>query len=356
MNRIIFPWLYIGNFSFFWIRKDYSLFRVCKMLFRLDFSVIVICAVVSNAYVVYYICGMHTYWFLSVYATMAVYSSHNDHRGVMAVKFGLYALFNAIVFELPSVGRVIFGPLTFVLGLQRPDLAKNSTVVYEDGALHEWLFRIGLDHWACFVGMLCAYNYPHWESFIRRIESDTRRLPMFGVQVVNVVKCAILLVMVGVFVFWYVMFGSESDKFVYNKHHPYTSPIPIITFIVVRNLWPTLRTHYIGLFAWLGKITLETYLSQLHIYLQSNAVHLITYIDCSRYPLLNFLIATVIYLTVSFRLFHITNVLSSYYLPTDNKLLAQRCGRAILVIATAALLSVAPGHSFSPVDCQSHKE
>lgn len=330
----------VGNFSFFWIRKDYSLFRVCKMLFRLDFLVIVICAVVSNAYVVYYICGMHTYWFLSVYATMAICSSYNDRRTVMVAKLCLYAVFNAAVFEIPSIGRFIFRPLTFVLGLQRPDLASNTTVADEDGALHEWLFRVGLDHWACLVGMLCAYNYPHWETFIRRIESNKRRLPIFGVQVVNVVKSVILVIMVGVFVFWYVEFAS-LNKFEYNKVHPYTSFIPIITFIVVRNLWPTLRTHYIGLFAWLGKITLETYLCQLHVYLQSNAAHLIVYIDSKRYPLLNFSLATVIYLVISFRLFQITNSLSAFFLPTDIKLLVKRCGFAALVVTVVAVMSTA---------------
>jgi len=309
------------------------------MLFRLDFLVIVICAVVSNAYVVYYICGMHTYWFLSVYATMAICSSYNDHRVVMAVKLCLYAVFNALVFELPSVGHFVFRPLTFVVGLKRPDLAINSTTVQENGDLHEWLFRVGLDHWACLVGMLCAYNYPHWESFMQRIESDKRQLPVFGIQTVNVVKSAILLVMVSVFVLWYAIFASETSKVEYNKLHPYTSSIPIITFIVVRNLWPCLRTHYIGLFAWLGKITLETYLSQLHIYLQSNAAHLISYIDSNRYPLLNFSIATAIYLIISFRLFHITNSLSSFFLPTNIKLLYRRCGLVVLVVMTAAVIS-----------------
>ena len=36
--------------------------------------------------------------------------------------------------------------------------------------MHEWVFRAGLDHWACFIGMVCAYNYPHYEAFLRKLE------------------------------------------------------------------------------------------------------------------------------------------------------------------------------------------
>ena len=54
--------IFTGNFSFFWIRKDFSPWRLMKMLFRLNFLVIFVCAAVDNEYMLYYICVMHTYW------------------------------------------------------------------------------------------------------------------------------------------------------------------------------------------------------------------------------------------------------------------------------------------------------
>jgi len=146
-----------GNFSFFWVRRDFSPWRAAKMLFRLDFLVVVICMTVSNSYMVYYICAMHTYWFLSVYALMALLSSWNERRCRMALKLAVYAGVNVLVFDVAPVNAVVFRPLSFVLGLD--DCPADS--------LHEWRFRVGLDHWACFVGILCAYNYPHWEAFVR---------------------------------------------------------------------------------------------------------------------------------------------------------------------------------------------
>ena len=66
-----------------------------------------------------------------------------------------------------------------------------------------------------------------------------------------------------------------------------------------------------------GKITLETYLSQLHIYLLANARTLLVYLP--DLPLLNFSMATIVYLTLSFNLFNITTDVSAYLLPKDNR-------------------------------------
>jgi len=295
------------------------------MLFRLDFLVIVVCLTVSNAYMVYYICAMHTYWFLSVYALMGVFRSWNEDRLRMAVKLVVYAVANAVIFDVPLVARTVFRPLSFVLGL-----ADNPS---DD--LHEWLFRAGLDHWACFVGMFCAYNHPHWDAVLRFLEGEFNSHRYFGlVGRGDLVKMAVLVVLWTVFCAW-ALLVLPLEKYRYNRLHPYTSWIPISVYVITRNLWPALRVRYVYLFAWLGKITLETYLSQLHIYLQSNAKHLIAYV--AGYPFMNFSLATVIYLTASFHLFHVTTEFSAFLLPTDRKLML----RNVAVVIAGLTLSTA---------------
>ena len=36
-----------------------------------------------------------------------------------------------------------------------------------DGSLHEWLFRLRLDHWMTLVGMLVAYYAPQLEALLQ---------------------------------------------------------------------------------------------------------------------------------------------------------------------------------------------
>ena len=290
----------LGNFSFFWVRKDFSLWRFLKMQFRLNFLVICICVVTNNEYMLYYICAMHSYWFISVYVFMATFRSWNTSSVKMAAKFTAYAVVNSVIFEIDVVRDNIFRPLWFILQYHDPRFS----------LMHEWSFRAGLDHWACFFGMLCAYNYPHFEKFMAYLESPENRKRKL------MMKLTMIAVTVCVLVIWYSHVMGK-DKFSYNVFHPYTSVIPIVCFIVLRNSFSILRQYYVEMFAWLGKITLETYLSQLHIYLQSNAKHFIQYIP--NYPLLNFALATLIYLPISYTLFNLTTEFSSFLIPKELK-------------------------------------
>ena len=62
------------------IKHDYSVFRLLKMMFRLNFLVIIVMAVTNHEFVRYYVCAMHTYWFLSVWAMLVVLNRYNKVR------------------------------------------------------------------------------------------------------------------------------------------------------------------------------------------------------------------------------------------------------------------------------------
>lgn len=210
------------------------------MLFRLNFLVAFVAMTTNNDYMLYYICAMHTYWFLTVYIFMRTMNSWNRNSTLMAVKFSVYALCNAVIFDIPGMSYIVFRPFSFILGFhdRSPDI------------LHEWSFRAGLDHWACFVGMLCAYNYPHFEALMQFLDSKSsskeEEVKKITLRLVLLTCCVLLALL------WYSTF-MRKDKFDYNISHPYSSMIPIIVFIVIRNIHPALRSHHIHMFAWLGE-------------------------------------------------------------------------------------------------------
>ncbi|TRY94021.1 hypothetical protein DNTS_029590, partial [Danionella cerebrum] len=62
-----------GHFSYFWLKGDFGLYRVCQVLFRLNFLVVVLCVVMDRPYQFYYFVPLVTFWFGIIYGTMALW-------------------------------------------------------------------------------------------------------------------------------------------------------------------------------------------------------------------------------------------------------------------------------------------
>jgi len=180
--------------------------------------------------------------------------------------------------------------------------------------------------------MIIAFNYERYENFLKYLDKDEPRTKKQR-EFIRYFITAILMVTLAVWIH-YIMCKPRDE---YLKLHPFLSPIPICIYTWLRNMHPFLRTYHLNLFTWLGKITLETYLSQIHIYMIDSAQKILVYLP--RYPLLNFALATLLYIAVSYQLFHCTVFFSSFLLPRNGDVVIKNIFLGILWMLTCYLLA-----------------
>jgi hypothetical protein len=289
-----------GNFSFFYLKADYGIVRMLQMLWRLNFLVVFLCMTQGTTYILYYICLLHTYYFLMVYATMRISQHMNYTKWGLRTKLGILA---AIIVLLWDLNTGLFRLVHFPFFGQTPMVGADS------GSMWEWYFRSSLDHWSTFLGMIFALNYPITSLFFRKLEAQPLMWEVLA-------KGAVGLALFGAF--WVWLSGPfQQGKFDYNQTNAYFGFIPLIAYIYFRNLTPWLRGHSMELLHQIGKTTLETYLLQHHIWLTSNAKSLLTLVP--GWPKVNMLVVTVIYFATARKLHHLTLYLRGIVLPNNKK-------------------------------------
>jgi hypothetical protein len=174
-----------------------------------------------------------------------------------------------------------------------------------NGSLREWWFRVQLDRHAFLWGIVVAFILSWWrsrQSVVPRADYEDPRLQSV---VAGVCILVILLYLFAV--------TRYEDKQISNSSHVRWSILPILAFVILRNINPTLQRHFNIPFWFIGRITLELFLCQYHIWLSKDTHGLLLYGFTSDIYL-NFLISTFLFVFISHRLHLIQHNLLSFVL------------------------------------------
>lgn len=169
-------------------------------------------------------------------------NQYNERPAFLLGKLAIAAALTAVYFEME-------GPLEATFSVI------NALFATEWNA-KEWRFRVTLDMWIVWIGMLTAY------ALIKIKElrlTDRPEWPQW--QHMTIIGSAVA--MAGYFVFEL----TRASKFVYNGWHPYVSMIPVLAFCVLRNATPYLRSTSSKFFIFFGQCSLETFIIQFHLFI-----------------------------------------------------------------------------------------
>ena len=194
-----------GIVSFFYIKQDFGIIRFLQMMWRLNFLVVLLCIVLDNTYILYYICPLHTFYFLTTFVVMRIYSNYNhSSQSILRFKFICFGVFVYTIWEFPAIFDTVwsFLPTSKIVGAQ-------------SGTRHEWHFRSGLDHYSAIFGMAFAINFPALVSWFARVEK------LSTVQNVCIKGFVIAALAIAFFMWTRAVF--ILPKLEYNQMHPYFS-------------------------------------------------------------------------------------------------------------------------------------
>ncbi|XP_022441892.1 N-acetylneuraminate 9-O-acetyltransferase isoform X3 [Delphinapterus leucas] len=198
------------------------------------------------------------------------------------------------------------------------------------GNVYEWWFRWRLDRYVVFHGMLFAFIYLALQK--RQVLSEGKGEPLFSNKVSNF----LLFISVVSFLTYSIWASSCKNKAECNELHPSVSVVQILAFILIRNIPGYARSVYSSFFAWFGKISLELFICQYHIWLAADTRGILVLIPGN--PMLNIIVSTFIFVCVAHEISQITNDLAQIIIPKDNSSLLKRlaciaaffCGLLIL--------------------------
>ncbi|KAG6851199.1 hypothetical protein H0H93_015209 [Arthromyces matolae] len=276
-----------GHTTYYIRKADYGFLRVAQVMVRLNFLTLVLAYTMNTDYISYYFSPLVSMWYLIIYATMFVGCQFNDRTPFLLGKIFFSAVLFTFFMKEEWLLETAFSILSHVCGIH--------------WSAREWNFRVTLDLWIVYIGMLAAV------AVIKIRDHRLTEHPYWPIAMKTSITVSALGLM------WFFAFELlQESKFTYNYWHPYISWVPVVGFVVLRNASVVLRSASSSAFAFIGRCSLETFIIQYHLWLAGDTKGVLLVIPGTSWRPLNFVLTTIMFVYVSDQMAHATTAITSW--------------------------------------------
>lgn len=242
-----------------------------QVLLRLNLFTIFLAYTMNTDYIFYYFTPLVTMWYIIVYLTLLPAAQLNNRTPILLTKVTLSAGIMTWFFRQNWLLEALFQWLNHLCGIHW-----NA---------REWAFRVNLDIWIVYVGMLVAIitikiretrlaDAPHWPILVK------------GTAAISIV----------VFIWFFAFELHQESRMAYNAWHPYISFLPILAFVILRNASALLRSTSSRAFAFLGRCSLELFIVQFHFWLAADSKAMLVVLPGVNLRPINFIITSIMFI------------------------------------------------------------
>ncbi|KAM0716105.1 hypothetical protein Q7P37_008619 [Cladosporium fusiforme] len=243
-----------GHTLYFLQKQDFSFRRVANVMIRTNLLPVTLAYVMRTRWLLYYYMPLSTFWFLVVYATMAIAPGMNKNKPLLIGKIIASATFVRTFITTKDLPETFVRLFTLVFKMS-----------FDARAFFD--YRVKIDEYIVYVGMLAAVLYLWLKDVLHNEQRHSSFTQTFR-RAFPYLRTAVVIISALTFAyFWYWAHQNFHKSREWAAWQSLIGPIPVLSFIVLRNATPTLRNYHSAAFAWLGTYSGEMYTMQNHIWL-----------------------------------------------------------------------------------------
>nr|XP_032520529.1 N-acetylneuraminate 9-O-acetyltransferase isoform X2 [Danaus plexippus plexippus] len=297
-----------GHFYYTWKTGDTGLVRYFRVIFRLNFLTVVLCLTMNRPYQFYSFIPLVSFWYTLMFAIFSLPPQLSPPHTLEPYQ-PVYTVIKTL--GLLAMVTVLYMSEVFFqkIFLMRP---WKALFVNSDDDIRQWWLDWKQDRYSMAYGIIFAAAYLLAQKYSLLDDNNHSNLFTPGIALTATLLAFIALGSYITFTFFC------TNTFDCNEIHSYVTFLPIIGYIILRNVSGVLRTRHSSLFAWFGTITLELFASQSHIWLAADTHGVLVLVP--GVPVFNLILTSYIFIFTAHEIHKLTGIILPYAVPDDWRL------------------------------------